>query len=137
VTAGRSHGEPRNTGLRAIGTKGPRDEGTKGSRDEENEEAGEGCKIYPAEFTKERPMRALFLGQVNVRKGVIELLEAARMLKDEPIEFLVVGGVTDGLLLEDVPGKVRLVEAVERGEAERWYGEADVLCCQHIRMDLP
>jgi glycosyltransferase involved in cell wall biosynthesis len=116
-------------------TKRPKDEETKRQpslRDRlpsnqliKDQEPKTGGKSYPERFTKERPMRVLFLGQVNVRKGVMELLEAARMLKDEPIEFLLVGGVSDGLSL-DVPRNVRVVGAVERGEAERWYREADV-----------
>lgn len=84
------------------------------------------ARSYPDEFSKERPMRVLFLGQVNVRKGVPESLEAARMLENEAVEFWLVGGVSDGLSLADVPRNVRVVGAVERGEAERWYREADV-----------
>src|SRR5262245_12739588 len=48
---------------------------------------------YPSRFTQERPMSVLFLGQVNLRKGVARLLDAARMLRDEPVEFWMVGPV--------------------------------------------
>jgi len=51
------------------------------------------ARLYPDGFTNERPMRLLFLGQVNLRKGVARLLEAARMLRDEPVEFWMVGPV--------------------------------------------
>jgi Glycosyltransferase len=48
---------------------------------------------YPDHFTQERPLRVLFLGQANLRKGVARLLEAARMLRGEPVEFWIVGPV--------------------------------------------
>jgi glycosyltransferase involved in cell wall biosynthesis len=50
-------------------------------------------RTYPARFTKERPLRVLFLGQINLRKGVARLLEAARSLRDQPVEFWMVGPV--------------------------------------------
>jgi glycosyltransferase involved in cell wall biosynthesis len=46
---------------------------------------------YPDRFTLERPLRVLFLGQVNLRKGVARLLEAAHALRKEPVEFWMVG----------------------------------------------
>jgi glycosyltransferase involved in cell wall biosynthesis len=51
------------------------------------------ARLYPDGFTNERPIRVLFLGQVNLRKGVARLLDAARMLRDEPVEFWIVGPV--------------------------------------------
>lgn len=48
-------------------------------------------KDYPSRFTRERPMRVLFLGQINLRKGVARLLKAAEMLTEEPVEFWMVG----------------------------------------------
>src|SRR5436305_3412479 len=48
---------------------------------------------YPDRFTFERPLRVLFLGLINLRKGVARLLEAARILRDEPAEFWMVGPV--------------------------------------------
>ena len=46
---------------------------------------------YPERFTTERPLRVLFLGRINLRKGVRPLLEAAWVLREEPIEFWFVG----------------------------------------------
>jgi len=51
------------------------------------------ARSYPARFTQERPLCVLFLGQVNLRKGLARLLDAARMLRDEPLEFWIVGPV--------------------------------------------
>src|SRR5436853_3856367 len=50
----------------------------------QNSEAGS-LRLYPDRFTKERPLRVLFVGQVNLRKGVARLLEDARMLQDQPV----------------------------------------------------
>ena len=46
---------------------------------------------YPSSFSSTRPLRVLFLGQVNLRKGVEPLLDAIRLLNGEPIEFTFVG----------------------------------------------
>ncbi len=48
-------------------------------------------RSYPARFTNSRPLRVLFLGLINLRKGIARLLEAARILRDEPVEFWMVG----------------------------------------------
>nr|WP_226895244.1 glycosyltransferase family 4 protein [Luteolibacter marinus] len=46
---------------------------------------------YPERFTPARPLRLLFLGQVNLRKGVAELLGAMARLADQPVELHLVG----------------------------------------------
>lgn len=83
---------------------------------------------YPIQFTIERPLRVLFLGQVNLRKGVGALFEAIRLLRGEPVEFSFVGPRQISLPqdLRDHP-QVRWVGAVPRQEAARYYLEADVL----------
>jgi glycosyltransferase involved in cell wall biosynthesis len=48
-------------------------------------------RCYPPRFNATRPLRVLFLGQVNLRKGVGPLLDAARLLEDAPVEFRFVG----------------------------------------------
>lgn len=48
---------------------------------------------YPSQFTRDRPLRVLFLGQVSLRKGAAALFEAIRLLRNEPIEFWFVGPV--------------------------------------------
>ena len=50
-------------------------------------------RSYPVRFTQDRPMRVLFLGQVNLRKGIARLLKAAQALRDERVEFWIVGPV--------------------------------------------
>jgi len=68
-------------------------------------------RSYPARFTRDRPMRVLFLGQVNLRKGVSRLLQAARTLRDEPIEFWIVG-----------PVQIANAETAADNARMKWFG---------------
>src|SRR5438552_1556079 len=65
---------------------------------------------YPDRFTLERPLRVLFLGQVNLRKGVARLLEAAHALRKEPVEFWMVGS-----------RQCRPLEQLRRLKNARWF----------------
>lgn len=79
---------------------------------------------YPAQFSATRPLRALFLGQICLRKGVAYLLEAARLLQDDPVEFHMVGA--SEIKPPEVPRNVRWHGPVPRSGAARFYNEADV-----------
>jgi glycosyltransferase involved in cell wall biosynthesis len=86
-----------------------------------------GRRSYPARFTSERPLRVLFLGQVNLRKGVARLLEATRILRDEPVEFWLVGPVeiTNACTIADAK-RVKWFGPVTRKRATDFYRDADV-----------
>jgi glycosyltransferase involved in cell wall biosynthesis len=82
---------------------------------------------YPDRFTPERPLRVLFLGQVNLRKGVARLLEAAAALRNEPVEFWMVG------LRQCRPPEqlrqlknVRWFGRVAHANAAQYYQDADI-----------
>ena len=66
-----------------------------------------------AAFSSERPLRVLFLGQINLRKGVGQLLEAVELLTGENVEFWFVGPTQI-----DVPQSLRMHPQV------RWFGVA-------------
>jgi glycosyltransferase involved in cell wall biosynthesis len=85
-------------------------------------------RAYPAHFTRDRPLRVLFLGQVNLRKGVARLFEAIRQLKNEPIEFEFVGPMQVAAP-EDLKNNARVhwFGAVPRGHVANFYRDADVL----------
>jgi glycosyltransferase involved in cell wall biosynthesis len=82
---------------------------------------------YPLRFTQERPMRVLFLGQLNLRKGVARLLEAARILRDAPVEFWMVGPIQMAnavTLAKDA--RMKWFGQVTRSQATEHYKTADV-----------
>ncbi len=82
---------------------------------------------YPDRFTFNRPMRVLFLGLINLRKGVARLLEAARILRDEPVEFWMVGPVeTTHASTIGNAGRVKWFGPVTRNQATEFYRNADV-----------
>jgi glycosyltransferase involved in cell wall biosynthesis len=85
------------------------------------------ARLYPDGFTNERPMRVLFLGQVNLRKGVARLLEAARTLRHEPVEFWMVGPVqvANTRTIAD-NAQVKWFGPVTRGQAAEKFRAADV-----------
>lgn len=68
-------------------------------------------KEYPDSFSEKRPMRVLFLGQINLRKGAHLLLRASRMLAGEPVEFWMVG-----------PSEIRVPEEFLQSSRFRWTG---------------
>lgn len=85
------------------------------------------ARSYPARFTQERPLRILFLGLINLRKGVARLLEAARILRDEPVEFWMVGPLeTAHASTTGNAGRVKWFGPVTRNEATEFYRDADV-----------
>src|SRR6266496_3010610 len=84
-------------------------------------------RTYPDRFTSERPLRVLFLGQINLRKGIARLLAAARILRDEPVEFWMVGPVeiANASTIGDA-GRVKWFGPVTRERAGQYYRNADV-----------
>jgi glycosyltransferase involved in cell wall biosynthesis len=83
---------------------------------------------YLPHFTRGRPLRVLFLGQINLRKGIARLLKAIRLLENEPIEFHFVGPVQISIPddLRNNP-RVRWIGQVPRGDVDAFYRSADVL----------
>jgi glycosyltransferase involved in cell wall biosynthesis len=80
---------------------------------------------YPKRFTRARPLRVLFLGQVNLRKGAVEILDAADRLRGQPVEFWFVGPVQlDRRLVR--AANVRWFGSVPRGRVGDFYRDADV-----------
>jgi glycosyltransferase involved in cell wall biosynthesis len=73
------------------------------------------------------PLQVLFLGQVILRKGIPYLIEAARDLVGEPVQFHVVGPI--GISREAVasaPPNLFFHGRATRDQAADWYRRADV-----------
>jgi glycosyltransferase involved in cell wall biosynthesis len=82
---------------------------------------------YPRSFDRDRPLRVLFLGQVNLRKGIAPILDAVRLLRDEPVEFVFVGPIQISIPPDRLNGpRVRWLGAVSRQATEDFYRNADV-----------
>ena len=75
-------------------------------------------------FDSRHPMRVLFLGQTVARKGIYDLVEAARLLLNDPVVIDVVGPHRP--LPEGLPSSIRFHGRVSLLEASQWYDLADV-----------
>lgn len=76
---------------------------------------------------RQGPLRVLFLGQVNLRKGFPYLVEAARLLKSKQIIIDVVGPTSIApSILKRLPDNIQLHGPVDRLTASAWYRQADV-----------
>jgi Glycosyl transferases group 1 len=82
-------------------------------------------RAYPKAFTAQRPLNLLFLGQVNLRKGTLELIAAMRRLNDAPLRLRMVGPVEPGLQLT-LPANVEYAGPVLRSAVEMHYRQADL-----------
>lgn len=72
------------------------------------------------------PLRILFLGQINLRKGIGRLLDAMRLLRDEPFELTLAGpSEIDPSAWADLPN-VHWIGPVARSRVSQVYRSADV-----------
>ena len=75
---------------------------------------------------REQVFEVLFLGQINLRKGIARLIEAMRLLKDKPIHLTLAGPCEiDPSSWVDLPN-VEWLGPVPRSEVGRLYENADV-----------
>lgn len=83
---------------------------------------------YPASFTHQRPLRALFLGQVTSGKGAAAILGALDLLgDDEPVEVSFVGARRIHIEQRWLASpRVRWVGPVARSETSHYYRQADL-----------
>ena len=80
-------------------------------------------------------LRALWLGTVNIRKGIHYLVEAAKLLESEPVEFLIAGPLA--IRQEAVaaaPRNMRWLGPVPRSRIGEIYRCS---CCRRSRTGLP
>lgn len=84
-------------------------------------------RTFPSRFDVSRPLRVLFLGQLNLRKGAARLFEAIRQMKDAPVEFVVVGP-SSVLIPEDVRASkiFHYAGRANRSQVHEYYAAADV-----------
>jgi glycosyltransferase involved in cell wall biosynthesis len=82
-------------------------------------------RTYPKQFSSERPLRILFLGQVILRKGIAHILEAIAKLKNQPIEWWIVGTVGITLPDQNQP-QTKWYGSVPRSEVGHFYQNADL-----------
>lgn len=85
----------------------------------------------PASRTDDRTMRVLFYGQFIPLHGVDTIIQAARLLRDEPIEWQIIGHGQvapriRAMLAEDPLPKLRWLEWVEYRQLKQFIAEADL-----------
>lgn len=75
----------------------------------------------------DRPLRVLWLGQVNVRKGIHYLIEAASLLQQEEVEFVVAGQQQIRReYMAAAPANIRWLGQIPRGQVPQLYQNADL-----------
>jgi glycosyltransferase involved in cell wall biosynthesis len=72
-------------------------------------------------------LRILFLGQVILRKGIQYLMQAARLLESEPIQFDVVGplGISEAVVAS-APSNMKFHGRATRDQTANWYEQCDL-----------
>jgi glycosyltransferase involved in cell wall biosynthesis len=88
------------------------------------------CEQFrPAAGDRDRrgPLRLLFVGTINQRKGIKYLLDAMQMLDPADVELTVCGRVVDDLpLFRHCPANIRVRPSVSAGELLDAYQSADL-----------
>jgi glycosyltransferase involved in cell wall biosynthesis len=90
-----------------------------------NQESGRG--LPNPEFRIQNPLKVLFLGQVILRKGIQYLIEAARLLKNDPVHFDVVGpiGISEDAL-KSAPNNMTFYGAISRDKSPDFFSNSHV-----------
>ncbi len=72
-------------------------------------------------------LRVLYLGQVILRKGIQYLMQAAKLLKNEPIQFDIVGPIgISAAAIASAPRNMMFHGRATRDQTAGWYQQSDV-----------
>ena len=88
-------------------------------------------RTYPLRFTTQRPLKVLFLGQIIIRKGISEIIEAIALLNNfldsGQIEFCFVGEIKIDIpkQLQNHP-QIKWLGSVPHNQTSEYYQQADV-----------
>ena len=81
---------------------------------------------YPLSFSDHRPLKVLFLGNVVLNKGILYLLQAIKLLRNQPIEVNIVGSIGISQPSPQEYPNVKWIDSVPRSMTADYYQEADV-----------
>lgn len=83
-------------------------------------------RVYPSEFSADRPLELLYLGQVIPRKGIQYVVSAAEELASLPVKFTVVGNPGPWQAKLEECKNIEVVGSVPRNEVQDYYQKADL-----------
>ena len=84
-------------------------------------------KDYPLSFSHERPMQILFLGQINPRKGLNQLLIAIRELRSHPVVWIFVGSADSHYQAKlKMEPSIKFIGQVPHSNVSDYYANADI-----------
>lgn len=86
------------------------------------------ARFRPAARSQDGTFRVLFVGEVGIRKGVRDLLEAWRRLRLPNAELVLIGGATTAgrEILREYEGGHTWIPQLPFREVAAWFGRADV-----------
>lgn len=88
------------------------------------EEKGAGKNNPPGPKGK---LRVLYLGQVILRKGIQYLMQAAKLLENQPVQFDVVGPIgISAAAIACAPRNMTFHGRATRDQTSKWYQQSDV-----------
>lgn len=91
-------------------------------------EAQSFARNYPTAFNKNRPLKVLYLGSLKLLKGIAPLLDAIRLLSNEPIEFYLVGSIQiPDFLLVNLPLTCHVIGSVNKARTNYYYRDCDIM----------
>ena len=95
------------------------------TRDEGSWNAFNSSTLQP--FNEQNPMRVLFLGQVILRKGIQYLIETAKMMQAEEVQFDIVGpiGISEEAV-KSAPPNMNFHGPISRDRAPEFFGNANL-----------
>jgi glycosyltransferase involved in cell wall biosynthesis len=72
-------------------------------------------------------LRVLYLGQVILRKGIQYLMQAAKLLEKEPVQFDIVGPIgISSAAIASAPRNMMFHGRTTRDQTAKWYQQSDV-----------
>ncbi len=77
--------------------------------------------------SEDNPLRVLWLGDVIPRKGIQYLVEAAKILTGENVEFIVVGKIRiPAAIVQNAPGNIKWKGLISRSQTIQFYQKSDL-----------